>query len=131
MHKNIISIAAIFAAVSVAMGAFGAHALDGLLTEKWQKSYETAARYLMYHSFALLVCGILQYIKPNKFVGIAAKLFVAGIILFSGSLFTLVFLNFKNISSFNVIGAITPIGGICFIAAWICLALGTNKMNKN
>ncbi|MFY7965904.1 MAG: DUF423 domain-containing protein [Chitinophagaceae bacterium] len=131
MHKNIIFTAAIFAAVSVALGAFGAHALDGLLTDRWQKSYETAARYLMYHSFALLACGVLEYIQPNRLVVIASKLFIAGIILFCGSLFTLVFLNFKNITNFNFIGAITPLGGICFIVGWMFLAFGARRIHPN
>jgi uncharacterized membrane protein YgdD (TMEM256/DUF423 family) len=128
MYKNTLFIAATFAAISVALGAFGAHALEGLLTERWQKVYESAARYQMYHSFALLACGILLYLKPIKLISIASKFFIIGIILFSGSLYALVFLYLKGINNFNFIGAITPLGGICFICGWICLALSARKL---
>jgi uncharacterized membrane protein YgdD (TMEM256/DUF423 family) len=128
MYKSVLFFAAILAAFSVAIGAFGAHALDGLLTEKFQKIYETAVRYQMYHSLALCICGILLYLKPNKFFKLASNLFIVGTILFSGSLYLLVFFQLKQISNFNFIGAITPLGGICFISGWICLALGTKKI---
>ena len=128
MYKNILFIAAIFAAAGVALGAFGAHALDGLLNERFTKAYESAVRYQMYHSIALLFCGVLLYIKPHKLFSIASKLFVAGILLFSGSLYLLVFFYLQHITSLNFVGAITPLGGICFISGWICLALGAKKI---
>jgi len=127
MHKTILSIASIFAALSVAFGAFGAHALEGLLTEKYQRTFETAVRYQMYHSLGLFICGVLYYLQPNKLFNAASKLFVAGILLFSGSLYLLVVFQLKHINNLNFFGAITPFGGISFITGWICLALGIQK----
>lgn len=127
MYKTILFIASILAALSVALGAFGAHALEGLLTEKYQKTFETAVRYQMYHSLALFVCGILYYLQPNKFVLAATKLFIVGIVLFSGSLFLLVYFQLRQITDLNFLGAITPLGGISFMSGWICLALGVKK----
>jgi len=129
MFKNLFFTAAIFAALSVVLGAMGAHALENMLSEKMQKTFETAARYQMYHSIALCITGILIYLKPNNLFNWAAKLFITGIILFSGSLYLLVFFYVQQITSFNFFGAITPIGGICFLAAWVCLALGIKKMD--
>lgn len=128
MYKKILILSAIFAALSVALGALGAHALEGLLNERFQKAFETAARYQMYHSIALAICAILMFNKPNNFFVIASKLFVAGIVLFSGSLYLLTFFYLQKITSFSFIGAITPIGGLCFIAGWISIALGARKM---
>ncbi len=128
MYKNILFIAAIFAATAVALGAFGAHALDGLLNERFAKAYESAVRYQMYHALALLLCGVLMYTKPHKLFSIASKLFIVGIFLFSGSLYLLVFFSLKQITNLNFVGAITPLGGICFISGWICLALGAKKI---
>jgi uncharacterized membrane protein YgdD (TMEM256/DUF423 family) len=130
MYKNILFIAAIFAAIAVALGAFGAHALEGLLNERFTKAYESAVKYQMYHALALLLCGVLLIMKPHKLFSIASKLFIAGIFLFSGSLYLLVFFNLKQISNLNFVGAITPIGGICLISGWICLALGAKKIYR-
>jgi uncharacterized membrane protein YgdD (TMEM256/DUF423 family) len=131
MYKKILAIAAILAALSVALGAMGAHALENVLSDKMQKTFETAARYQMYHSIALAVCGVLLFIKPNNYLQWAARLFIAGIVLFSGSLYLLVFLYLQKTSSFNFFGAITPLGGLCFIAAWICIAIGAKKWNTD
>jgi uncharacterized membrane protein YgdD (TMEM256/DUF423 family) len=128
MYKKVFIIASILAALSIALGAMGAHALENLLSEKMQKTFETAARYQMYHSIALAICGVLLFIKPNNYLKLAVKLFIAGIILFSGSLYLLVFFYLQKTSSFNFFGAITPLGGLSFIAAWICLAIGVKKM---
>lgn len=128
MYKKIFFVAAIFAALSVALGAMGAHALENLLSDKMQKTFETAARYQMYHSIALCVTAILIYLKPNNFFNWAAILFIAGIFLFSGSLYLLVFFYLQKTNSFNFFGAITPLGGVCFLAAWVCLAMGVKKM---
>ena len=128
MYKRILVIAAILAALSVALGAIGSHTLENLLSDKMQKTFETAARYQMYHSIALIICGVLLFIKPNNYLQWAAKLFITGIFLFSGSLYLLVFFYLQKTSSFNFFGVITPFGGLCFIAAWICLAIGANKM---
>ncbi len=128
MYKNIFFVASISAAIAVALGAFGAHALDGLLNDRFTKAYESAVRYQLYHSLALLSCGVMLYLKPNKYFAIATKFFIAGIFLFSGSLYLLTFFYLKQISNLNFVGAITPLGGICFISGWICLALGAKNI---
>jgi uncharacterized membrane protein YgdD (TMEM256/DUF423 family) len=129
MYKKVLIITFLSAALSVAMGAMGAHALENLLSPQMQKTFETAARYQMYHSIALAITGILLYLKPNNLFKLAANFFVAGIILFSGSLYLLVFFYLQKTTSFNFFGAITPLGGICLMTGWICLAFGIKKMD--
>lgn len=130
MYKKTILIAAVLGALAVALGAMGAHALEGLLTEKMQKAFETAARYQMYHALALLACGVLQYTAVNHYFTLASKLFIWGTALFCGSLYLLVIFYLLKINNLNFIGAITPLGGICFMAGWICIALGAAKLNR-
>ncbi len=128
MYKKIFFVATISAALSVALGAMGAHTLENLLSDKMQKTFETAARYQMYHSIALSITAILLYLKPNNLLKWAANLFITGIILFSGSLYLLVYFFLQKTTSFNFFGAITPLGGLCFMAGWICLAFGIKKL---
>ncbi len=117
MHKPFLRTAAFFGALSVAAGAFGAHALKEILSAEKLQVFETAVRYQFYHVFALLAAGILFAQFPVSTVKWAGRLFTAGIFLFSGSLYLLVFLP----EGFKWVGAITPLGGACFIAGWICL----------
>jgi uncharacterized membrane protein YgdD (TMEM256/DUF423 family) len=124
MNKKMISIAAIIGAASVMLGAFGAHALKEKLSPENLQIFETAVRYQFYHAFALLATGILYKEFPGKLLQWAGSLFIAGIILFSGSLYLL-----TGIQGMRWIGAITPIGGLCFITGWILLALGAAKKN--
>lgn len=124
MHKTFLSVAALLGAASVALGAFGAHALKAILDTDTLAIYETAVRYQFYHVFALLAAGILYNFFPGKFIKAAGRLFIAGIILFSGSLYALVFIKNAANASLYWVGAITPVGGLCFIAGWVCMALG-------
>lgn len=100
------------------------------MTDKLQKAYETAARYQMYHSIVLLCCGFLQYQNTAKCFTYAAKLFVWGMVLFCGSLYLLVIFHLLQITNLNFIGAITPLGGACLIAGWVCLAMGARKLSN-
>ncbi len=127
MNNKYISLAAYIGALTVALGAFGAHALKEKLTPEALAIFETAVRYQFYHVFALLATGIVYAMRPTKLTGAAANLFIAGIVLFSGSLYALTFIKNSGNESFNWIGAITPFGGICFIAGWVCLAVGVGK----
>jgi uncharacterized membrane protein YgdD (TMEM256/DUF423 family) len=116
-------IGAILGAVSVAVGAFGAHGLHDYLEETGRSStFVTGVTYLWYHTFAILIVGVLSNFKSNKFLQWSGYLFLIGILLFSGSLFLLIA---TGNTSF---GAITPIGGLSFIAGWICLAVGVFRI---
>ncbi|HET9057984.1 MAG TPA: DUF423 domain-containing protein [Chitinophagaceae bacterium] len=127
MNRSFIKIAAFLGALSVALGAFGAHTLKQYITPEVLNTYETAIRYQFFHALALLAVGILFKDYPNKWVSYSGKLFIGGIILFSGSLYTLVFFKIASIYQFNWVGALTPIGGVAFITGWICLLIGVKK----
>ena len=126
MHKGFLTTAAIFGALSVALGAFGAHALKAMLTEQSLATYETAVRYQFYHVFALALTAILYKTYPNKLIKAAGQLFIIGMIFFSGSLYLLTY-GASTGASYSWAGPITPLGGLMFIVAWICLALGVRK----
>jgi len=119
---------ALFASLSMALvvglGAFGAHGLKQLLPPAQIITFETGVRYQMYHSFAIF-CAIflsMQYSNATQKLIFACKLFVAGIVVFSGSLYALTITNILAKSGFNWFVAITPIGGLCFIAGWLYMA---------
>lgn len=123
MNKSFIRIAAILGALSVVLGAFAAHGLKETVSADALQIFETGVRYQMYHVFALAITGVVFAQAKEKFARAAGYLFIAGIILFSGSLYALTFaVNAGNIS-LEKIGVITPIGGLCFILGWILLAL--------
>jgi uncharacterized membrane protein YgdD (TMEM256/DUF423 family) len=120
MHKNFLSTAAILGAMSVISGAFAAHSLKQILSPENLQVFETAVRYQFYHVFALLATGILYAAFPVKFMKWAGNFFIAGIILFSGSLYLLCYAKHNELP-LNWPGAITPIGGVAFIAGWVML----------
>ena len=107
--------------VSVAAGAFGAHALRGRLSSELLSVFETAARYQMYHALALIAAAWAVVRWPGPLSEWAGWLFVGGTLLFSGSLYALA------LSGVRWLGAITPLGGIAFLAGWICLALSARQ----
>ena len=102
----------------VALGAFGAHSLKGTLTASMLDTFETGVRYQMYHSLALLVVAWAVERFGAPLFTVSSWCFVAGIVLFSGSLYILAF------TGIRWIGAITPIGGLAFLAGWGMLAYG-------
>jgi len=102
--------------LAVAAGAFAAHGLRGRLAPDLLAVFETAARYQMYHALALLAVAIQAERRPGRLAVLAGWLFVAGTVLFSGSLYALA------LSGVAVLGAITPLGGLAFLAGWGCLA---------
>lgn len=124
MHKGFLKIATLLGALSVAFGAFGAHALKQHVSDYAVSIFETGVHYQFYHSFALLASGILYKEFPNNFIKWSGKLFVAGIILFCTSLYALTFIKAAVLPGYDWIGAITPLGGLSFIAGWLCLFLG-------
>ena len=111
-----ISIGALLALLGVAAGAFGAHALRDHLDPARMQAFETAARYQLLHALALLFVGAKAPSAPRAGAGLAGGLFVAGVLLFSGSLYALV------LTGVPAWGAVTPFGGLCFMAGWAVLA---------
>ncbi|WP_342508364.1 DUF423 domain-containing protein [Sporosarcina sp. FSL K6-2383] len=115
---------AINAAIAVAFGAFGAHALKEKLSAHYLAVWETAVQYQMFHAIGLLAVGILMsssLFGASTQLTWAGYLLLAGIIIFSGSLYVL------SLSGIGILGAITPIGGVAFIAGWIMLIIAAVK----
>ena len=121
MQRLFFVLGAASAFVSVAAGAFGAHALRGRLSAELLGVFETAARYQMYHAFALIVTAWAVARWPGALSHWAGWLFVGGTVLFSGSLYALA------LTGVRWLGAITPLGGLAFMAGWICLALSARQ----
>jgi len=119
--NNMIRTGAILGALAVVLGAFGAHALREILSDKGLALWETAVRYHFYHALALLVIGLLYDRVPSSRLRLASGLFVVGFLLFCGSLYAL---SFREVAAINLswLGPITPLGGVCFILAWLLLA---------
>jgi uncharacterized membrane protein YgdD (TMEM256/DUF423 family) len=118
MERTFFIIASLFGALSVAFGAFGAHALRGRIEESLLANYQTGVSYMFYHALALLAVAWALSRWPASSLSVwAGWLFVVGIVIFSGSLFVMAF------TGLRWLGAITPIGGVAFIAGWLLLAL--------
>lgn len=129
MHKGFIKTAAIGGALSVMLGAFAAHGLKNLLSADNLQIFETAVRYQFYHVFALLAVGMLYKEFPGKLMNWAGRFFIAGMILFSGSLYLLCYVKHNEIP-LNWLGAVTPFGGAAFIAGWVFIFLAVIKKNR-
>ena len=118
MERHFLGIGALSACVAVAAGAFGAHGLRDIVSAERLVVWETAARYQMYHALGLLIVAYLAAQKSAGPARVGGWLFVAGTILFSGSLYTL------TLTGITILGAITPLGGLAFMAGWLVLAWG-------
>lgn len=127
MHKGFLTWAALLGALAVALGAFGAHGLKQLVPPETIATFETGVRYQFYHVFGLLAIGILYEKWPVSQLKWAGNLFLAGILLFSGSLYLLTALKATDVVGLSGIGIITPLGGLCFIAAWLLIAAALLK----
>ncbi|WP_027085472.1 DUF423 domain-containing protein [Cohnella panacarvi] len=113
-----VKIGALAAMLSVALGAFGAHALKDELSSDMMDVYQTGVQYHMLHAIGILLVALLIDRLPRPKLALwSARLLLAGVVLFSGSLYALA------LSGVEALGAITPLGGVAFIAGWICLAL--------
>lgn len=119
MNKITLGIGSILAGLAVIAGAFASHSLRGYLTDDALSIWQTAVRYQMYHSLALLVVAILMRLEKSssRWLNSSAIAFIIGILLFSGSLYAL------SLSSIKWWGIVTPIGGVAFIFGWICLVI--------
>jgi len=122
--RAIIQIAALLGGLGVAIGAFGAHGLRAMLEASGRfDTFETAVRYQFYHALALLAVGILLQVKPEmRELGTVSWFWLIGIVLFSGSLYTLCF------TGITKLGAVAPIGGLSLIAGWIALLWAARQL---
>lgn len=117
MERIFFALGSLSALIAVAAGAFGAHALSDRLSADMLATFETGVRYQMYHGLALLGAAWAVTRWPGPLTTAAGWLFVAGTLIFSGSLYAL------SLSGVRWLGAITPLGGIAFIGGWFCLVL--------
>jgi uncharacterized membrane protein YgdD (TMEM256/DUF423 family) len=121
--KRFIVIGCILGFLTVALGAFGAHAIRSRIAPDDFATYQTAIQYLGLHTFAVIVAGLLCWIRPElKSPRMAGWLFLIGTLIFSGSLIALALTGVKWL------GAITPIGGACFLAGWISLTVAAASL---
>ena len=121
---NIIVAGALFAFIGVALGAFGAHALQGKVKPEDLPIWETAVRYQIYHALALIMTGILEQLPRyagSALLPISGLLFIAGTVVSSGSLYLLV------MTDRRWLGAVTPLGGLLLLAGWLVLAWAVSR----
>ena len=123
MSRLFLILGACSAALGVAAGAFGAHALRARVEPRLLEVFETGARYQMYHALALIAAAwVLSSATAGQGMAtIAGWCFVVGTVLFSGSLYAM------TLTGIRALGAITPLGGVAFIAGWICLAVAAAR----
>lgn len=118
MNNNFWRWGLVFAALSVILGAFGAHGLKAIFPAESLAIYETAVRYQFYHAFAILITALLIDRIPGRMLPWAGRSFIWGILLFSGSLYLLAAIKAGRLNLSESIGLITPIGGLLFILGW-------------
>ena len=116
MARNFLLIGSLAGVLGVTLGAFGAHGLRGRLSPDMLAVFETGVRYHMYHALAIVLVSALMPRLDGWLIHAAGWSFAIGIVLFSGSLYLLA------VTGVTVLGAITPIGGLLFLAGWACLA---------
>lgn len=126
MVKLFMAIAASLGGLSVILGAFASHALKERLSDRSLEIWETGTKYQMYHSLALLLIALLLSRSETASVTMTAAgfAFIIGIVLFSGSLYSL------SLSGVKWLGAITPLGGVAFIVGWGCLLVASWSVNQ-
>ncbi len=117
MDRTFMFVGALMGFVGVGLGAFGAHALRGRLSPEMLAIFETGVRYQMYHAIALLAVAAMMSRVDGRSVVIAGWSFIAGILIFSGSLYALA------LTGVTMLGAITPLGGLALLAGWVALAI--------
>jgi uncharacterized membrane protein YgdD (TMEM256/DUF423 family) len=117
MDRTFLFIAAVFGVLGVGLGAFGAHGLRGRLSPDMLAVFETGVRYHLYHTLALLALAVLLPRLDGRAPVAAGWLFTVGIVVFSGSLYALA------MTGVTTLGAITPLGGLAFLAGWVALAV--------
>jgi len=122
MFKLFVVLGALNAFLSIALGAFGAHGLKDKLTAHYLDIYQTGVQYHMMHALGLVLVGILaDKLAGGSLIGWAGWLMFAGIVFFSGSLYVM------SMTKIGVLGAITPIGGVLFLASWVLVVIAVIK----
>lgn len=123
--QPIIIAGAVLAFLGVAIGAFGAHALKARLAADMLAVYQTGVQYHLVHALGIVLIGTLvQMLPASKWLPIAGWVMVAGVIIFSGSLYAL------SVTGVRILGAITPLGGIALLAAWVLVGIGVAKAGQ-
>ncbi len=122
MARLFVSIGSFLAFMAVAAGAFGTHALRDILTPKMLEVWQTGVNYHLIHAIAIILVASLIKEAPSKLQKAAGILFVTGVLVFSGSLYLLA------ATGTRWLGAITPLGGVCFLSGWLCLGLSSRTM---
>ncbi len=120
-HRIYARLGFLLCAIAVLFGAFGAHILKEMIGETELNTFDTGVRYQMLHAISLIILSLWHRKFDEKKLDLVMGLFIAGIAIFSGSLYLLATINIWGDDSYKMIGAITPIGGICFIAGWLTL----------
>ncbi len=125
MLRVFLALAALAGFSGVALGAFAAHGLKGQLSTEYLAVFQTGVQYQLVHALALFGVALLAERLPGRLVTAAGSLFVVGILLFSGSLYLL------TLSGLGKLGMITPLGGVCFLAGWLCLGLAALRAGRS
>jgi len=124
-QRQILLTGTVLGLLGVALGAFGAHALKPMLTAAGRAdTYELAVRYQFYHAFALLATGLAMAKENHRLFRLAGGCFLMGVVLFSGSLYTMAILQT------NAVALVTPVGGLFLLAGWALLAVGVHRIYK-
>jgi uncharacterized membrane protein YgdD (TMEM256/DUF423 family) len=122
MNKLFLQAGSLLGAVGVMIGAFGAHALKPMLTANGRfETFETGVRYQFYHAIALVLIGILAKHIPSKTLSYSGYCILAGVLIFSGALYTICF------TGLNVFGAVAPIGGTLLVIGWLLMFWSVTK----
>lgn len=125
MLRTFVLLGAVNAFLAVALGAFGAHGLEGKISARYMEVYNTGAHYHLIHALALVFVGLLADRLTARHLTVwVGRLFAAGVVLFSGSLYLLA------VTGVRWLGAITPLGGVCFLTGWALLAVAAAREGK-
>ena len=119
--KGYIIIASLFAALAILFGAFGSHALNERLSAQSLEVYDIATRYLMFHALGIFLIALLGFQLPKEYLEMPVIMMIGGTSIFSGSLYLIAMIDFKEL------GMVTPIGGLLLIVSWLLLAYNTYK----
>jgi uncharacterized membrane protein YgdD (TMEM256/DUF423 family) len=124
MLRVFLLLAALAGFTGVALGAFAAHGLKGQLSAEYLAVFQTGVHYQLVHALAMFGVALLAERLPGRLLTAAGSLFAVGILLFSGSLYAL------TLSGLGKLGMITPLGGLCFLAGWLCLGLAALRAGR-
>jgi uncharacterized membrane protein YgdD (TMEM256/DUF423 family) len=131
MHKSFLTLGALFGALAIVLGAFGAHGLKKMVSADAIAVFQTGVQYQMYHAMALLITGILHERLQSRWIKWAGYLFCIGILFFSGSLYVIGLMNASQNTVPVLIGILTPVGGLFFIVGWLCLLTAVITKNRS